>query len=82
MKVDLIPRWNIYSRLQYLEDSQFTKEDAVVMAKDLKDENAKMAKELKAETVATEKRTMLFSLLTLGISQIIPILMYSKSNPP
>ena len=68
VNIKIIPRWNIYAKLQDLEDKQFTKDDAAAMATDLK-----------AETAAMEKRTMYF-FLTLVISQIFPILAYVRSN--
>ena len=83
-----ISSWDVYRRLDRIDDTMFTKEDADKMAKESREYTEKMAKESReyAEKTAKDMATtqMYFSLFLAGISQILPVKQYldSDSNRP
>ena len=90
-----ISSWDVYRRLDRIDDTMFTKEDADKMAKESREYTEKMAKESReytekmvkesreyAEKMAKEMATtqMYFSLFLAGISQILPVKQYLDSD--
>jgi len=80
LEVEKIQRWDLSSRISLLEDTSFTRSDAEEMeARTVAREDA-----MEARTVAREEamgRNMVgFTLLTVGIGQIVPVLSYFKVN--
>ena len=79
-EVEKIPRWDLISRISRLEDTYFTRSDAEAMeARTIKREEDMEARTVK-RAAKREEAMIGFTLLTVGIGQIIPILNYFKAN--
>ena len=85
--VEAIPRWDLVSRVALIEDTYFTKSDAENMeartmereARTIEREDA-IRKEMLEREDALRKNMMGFTLFTVGIGQIVPVLGYFKAN--